>query len=99
MKRRGPTARERHLIAIHESDKSLTVLIGPLIGGIANVVAFLWCFGMVIALANGRPAAEAQILLAIAAIPVLLFWFLGRAASRAAQRIKVERETKTPLNP
>lgn len=92
MKRRKPTAREQHLIAIHESDKSLTMVIGPLIGSVANFVAVLWCFGMVFALAKGAPAAEAQILLVVAAIPVLLFWLLGRAARRAARRIKDERE-------
>jgi Flp pilus assembly protein TadB len=92
VKRRGPTAHERRLIAIHESDKSLTVLIGPLIGSVANFIAFLWCFGMVFAIAKGSTAAELQILLVIAAVPVLLFWLLGRVARRAAQCIKDERE-------
>ena len=94
-RRRGPTATERRLKAIHESDKSLTILLGPIVGGFANVVVVLWCVGMICTLFVGRAAVEGQVLLLIGAIPVLLFWILARGFRRMGEAHRRERENRS----
>lgn len=92
MKRRRdqwPLEMERRLNAIHESDKSLMILLGPIVGGFINFFLVLWCLGMVVAVAR---SAEATILLLIAAIPLLLLWLLGRWMRRVAAQYRRERE-------
>jgi hypothetical protein len=91
MSPRRSTARERRLTAIHEGDKTFWITFGPVLASIADAVGGIWCLGIVYSLAVGRAAAEAQIPLMVAAIPVLLFWLVGRAVRRMAHRIRDER--------
>ena len=43
-----------------------------------NAVAVLWACLMVFELSRGSAAREGQILLAVAFVPVLLIWLIGR---------------------
>jgi hypothetical protein len=53
--------------------------LGHVLYWFGNGIAILWALLLGFAFLMGKGAAEAQILLGFAAVPVLLIWAIGRA--------------------
>jgi hypothetical protein len=79
-RRRGPTSRELRTQAILRSDRTLLTMTAAALSWIGNAVAILWLILLVIVIANN--AGDGQVLVGLAAIPVLLFWVIARSAPR-----------------
>jgi hypothetical protein len=80
VKERKPTQRVLRTRAILRSDKTLLTILARVIAWAGNTVAIIWLVLFTIVIST--KAADGQVLVAVVAIPVLLFWLVARSLPR-----------------
>ena len=78
---RTPTERDRDRLAILRRDRRIWVSVAPILRKASNWVVGVWAALFAVCVYN---QAEGVILLAVAAVPVGLFWIFGRFATKWA---------------
>jgi hypothetical protein len=80
VKQRKQTVRELQTRAILHSDKTILTLTANVLAWLGRAVGILWvCLFALVILNN---ASDGQVILGVAAIPVLLFWLATRCLPR-----------------
>ena len=82
---RTPTERDRDRLAILRRDRRLWISAAPTIRRASNWVVWVWAALFAVCMLN---QAEGVILLAVAAVPVGMFWVFGRFATRWAAYVE-----------
>jgi hypothetical protein len=77
-----PSRREKRRLAILRSDRMALTLLASAVRFTSNMVVLVWLGLLILVMKND--AGDGQTLVGVLAIPVLLFWLLGRVSPRLA---------------
>jgi hypothetical protein len=80
VKKREPTQRDLRTRAILRSDRTLLIILARVLAWAGNAAVIIWL--VLFTIVTFTKAGDGQVLVAVLAIPVLLFWLAARSLPR-----------------